>query len=110
MNYYASPYPNAKSREPLLAWPKDVPIKGKPESVAKKVADYSEWLKENDLPKLCLYVTPGVGLQEADVVVIKKEFKNTEIINLGEGLHFIQEDYPHEIGEEIQKWYAGISK
>jgi haloalkane dehalogenase len=27
---------------------------------------------------------------------------------LGPGLHFIQEDYPHEIGNEISKWYDKI--
>ncbi|MHA2277964.1 MAG: haloalkane dehalogenase [Candidatus Kariarchaeaceae archaeon] len=38
--YYASPYPDAKSRNPLLAWPKSIPIKGKPADVASVVADY----------------------------------------------------------------------
>jgi hypothetical protein len=33
--------------------------------------------------------------------------KGTKIyyIDEGEGLHFIQEDYPHEIGTETTKWY-----
>lgn len=38
--YYASPYPDAKSRNPLLAWPKSIPIKGKPADVASIVANY----------------------------------------------------------------------
>ncbi len=108
MDYYAAPYPNAHSREPLLAWPKDVPIHGKPERSAKIIANYHEWLKSNDLPKLCLYVSPGVGLQKEDVEVVKNEFKNTKLVYLGEGSHFIQEDYPHEIGEELASWYTQI--
>ena len=33
---------------------------------------------------------------------------NIEFVYLGQGLHFIQEDYPHEIGKEITKWYKKI--
>jgi haloalkane dehalogenase len=109
MDYYAAPYTTYDSREPLLAWPMDVPFKGRPEESAIKVENYSKWLKENDLPKLCLYVTPGVGFQAPELEIVKNEFKNTRIKHLGEGLHFIQEDYPHEIGEEIAKWYQDIN-
>ena len=109
MEYYAEPYPNYESREPLLAWPRDVPFKGKPAYIAQRVADYAKWLKESELPKLCLYVTPGVGFQAPELEIVKNEFKNTEIEYLGEGLHFIQEDYPHEIGEAIAKWYERIN-
>ncbi len=108
-NYYAAPYQTYASREPLLAWPLDVPFKGKPETSAIKVENYSKWLKENDLPKLCLYVTPGVGFQAPELEIVQKEFKNTKIEYLGEGLHFIQEDYPHEIGEKISNWYKEIN-
>ena len=34
--------------------------------------------------------------------------KNLEMIDLGEGLHFIQEDYPHEIGAGVAEWYQRI--
>ncbi len=107
-DYYAAPYPTYESREPLLKWPLDVPFKGIPKESAIKVESYSKWLKENELPKLCLYVTPGVGFQAPELEVVKNEFKNTKIKYLGEGLHFIQEDYPHEIGEEIATWYDEI--
>ncbi|MCE7735559.1 MAG: haloalkane dehalogenase [Candidatus Heimdallarchaeota archaeon] len=106
--YYASPYPNAKSRTPLLAWPRSIPIKGKPADVASVISNYHEWLNETEIPKLCFYVTPGVGTQESDVAFIKENFKNTKMVDLGEGLHFIQEDYPHEIGTEIAKWYEDL--
>lgn len=108
LDYYAAPYPTYKSREPLLQWPIDLPFKGAPIESANKIASYAKWLKENNLPKLCIYVTPGVGFQAPELEIVKNEFKNTKIKHLGEGLHFIQEDYPHEIGEEIAKWYSEI--
>ncbi len=35
--------------------------------------------------------------------------KNLKSVYLGDGLHFIQEDYPHEIGEAISKWYKEMN-
>lgn len=91
---YAAPYQNYQSREVLLRWPQDVPMNGKPEHVNTAMLSYNSWLKQNKLPKLCLYITPGVGFQEVDREVVEEEFKNTKMINLGEGTHFLQEDYP----------------
>lgn len=106
MEYYASPYPDAKSRNPLLAWPRDIPMNNNPENVASKIKEYNKWLTETEIPKLCLYVKPGIGIKDSDMKIIRKAFKNTEYINLGKGLHFIQEDYPHEIGSGIANWYT----
>ncbi|PCJ37839.1 MAG: haloalkane dehalogenase [Moraxellaceae bacterium] len=110
MAYYAAPYPDVKSRKPLHRWPQDVAIKGKPEFSAKRLNNYAKWLKETGIPKLCFYVTPGVGFQALDLEIVQNEFKNTTIIKLGEGSHFLQEDYPHEIGKGIAKWYRDLEK
>ncbi len=110
MNYYAKPYPTIKSRKPLLQWPLAVPFDGgKPELVAKAVSSWNKWLMDSEIPKLFFYVSPGVAIKEKDVKIIKERMKNLKSIDLGEGLHFIQEDYPHEIGEEISKWYEEIN-
>jgi haloalkane dehalogenase len=110
MNYYAKPYPTIRSRKPLLQWPLAVPFDGgKPELVAKAVSSWHKWLMDSEIPKLFFYVSPGVAIKEKDVKIIKDRMKNLKSIDLGEGLHFIQEDYPHEIGEEISKWYEEIN-
>lgn len=102
---YAEPYQTISSRTPLLAWPKDVPIAGNPKFSYDTVNEYVKWLKESDLPKLCLHVEPGIAIKKEDAEWIKANMKNTKMVHLGEGLHYIQEDYPHEIGEEISEWY-----
>jgi len=108
--YYAAPYPTIKSRKPLLQWPLDVPFNGgKPKDVAKALSSWNQWLMDSDIPKLFFYVSPGVAIKEKDVKIIRERMKNLETIDLGEGLHFIQEDYPHEIGEGISEWYQKIS-
>jgi len=105
MAMYAEPYPTISSRTPLLAWPKDVPIAGSPKYSFDTVTTYVKWLKETAIPKLCLHVDPGIAIKKEDADWIKNNIKNTKMVHLGEGLHYIQEDYPHEIGSEIAKWY-----
>ncbi len=103
-------FPTVASRKPLLAWPRSVPFAGgKLQSVGAAVKSWAQWLPEANFPKLCLYVSPGVAIKEKDVKIIRETFKHTKMIDLGKGLHFIQEDYPHEIGSAIAEWYQRIS-
>ncbi len=30
---------------------------------------------------------------------------NLETVHLGKGLHFLQEDHPHAIGENVARWF-----
>ena len=109
MDYYAEPYPTSKSRKPLLAWPKSVPFDGgNPKDIAKAVSSWNKWLFETDIPKLFFYVSPGVAIKDKDINIIKEGMSSLKSIDLGKGLHFIQEDHPHEIGEELAKWYQDL--
>lgn len=106
--FYAAPYKTVRSRKVLLKWPQSLPMNGKPKHVHEAMLSYAKWLKENDLPKLCIYVLPGAGLQEADRKIVEQEYKNTILVNLGEGEHFMQEDFPHEIAQALQDWYNKV--
>mgnify|MGYP001791630119 CR=1 FL=1 len=109
-NFYAAPYKTRRSRVPLLAFPLDGPIDDKkPTVVTAAVKSWAPWLASVTIPKLCLYVTPGVAIQEKDVKKIKETFVNTEMIHVGKGLHFIQEDHPHELGEALSNWHKKIA-
>lgn len=108
-DFYAKPYPTVKSRTPLRRWPEDVPISHHPQSVADAVASYNQWLKETPLPKLFFYVTPGVAITADTVTWLQENVPHLQSIHLGHGLHFIQEDFPHEIGEAISHWHHSIS-
>jgi len=107
--YYKKPYSTISSRKPVRVWPMEVPIDGKPKRVHKKVAAYSKWLTESNIPKLCLYAHPGAIIRDEGVDWIKDHFPNIKMVDIGKGIHFIQEDHPHLIGKEIAKWYKKIS-
>ena len=56
-----------------------------------------------ELVRVCLpQVKDMVAWCEANV-------KNLTAVDIGPGLHFVQEDRPHEIGEAIRNWYDGLT-
>jgi haloalkane dehalogenase len=102
--YYASPYETLESRKPVRVWPQEIPFDGESETNYEAIASYSQWLMETELPKLMIYVSPGMIIKKDEVKRIKKEFKNVEAVHVGKGSHYLQEDYPHEIGQAIADW------
>ena len=105
---YRKPYPSISSRKPVRVWPKEIPIDGSPRRVYEKVDAYSKWLMESEVPKLCFYADPGVILRRDDVDRVKDRLPNIKMVDIGKGIHFIQEDNPHLIGSEVAKWYQEL--
>ena len=100
MNVYRRPYLEpGESRRPTLTWPRELPINGEPEDVVSIVDDYSKWLAQSDVPKLFVNAAPGAILTGS-----QREFcrtwPNQEEVTV-RGVHFVQEDSPHEIGEAV---------
>lgn len=109
MAVYSEPFKTLKSRKPVWVFPRDVPVDGKPVHTAKAVGDYHQWLTQTQLPKLCFYADPGMLIPIEDVPWIKENLPNITMIDLGKGTHYVQEDYPHEIGKGLLTWYRGIT-
>lgn len=105
---YSEPYPTIRSRKPLQVWPEEVPFDGRPEDVSETVQSYHSWLKKTDIPKICFYAEPGLLIQREDLKWIAKNFPDTKTVSLGRGLHYLQEDHPHRIGEELRTWYNSL--
>ena len=99
--HYASPYPTEKSREPVYRWPNEIPIGGYPEDVYALVQQYHNWLVGNAIPKLLFWADPGALVREKEVQWYSRNLQNLETVFLGKGLHYLQEDHPHQIGEAI---------
>ena len=47
------------SRQPMLAWSRDLPIEGQPEDVTEIVDSYARWLSTSRIPKLFINGEPG---------------------------------------------------
>jgi haloalkane dehalogenase len=108
MDLYRQPYPDPASRKPTWRWPNEIPIEGEPADVVEAAQAYAEWLGKSDVPKLLLYAQPGAIMREPLVEWCRKNVRNLKTVDIGAGVHFVQEDRPHEIGEAIAEWYRGL--
>jgi len=105
MNRYREPYADRESRRPLWRWSNEIPIDGEPADVHEIVQAYSEWLGASPLPKLLLYARPGAIMRNL-LGWCEDNIANLKSVDVGAGVHFLQEDTPHEIGEAIREWLA----
>jgi len=108
MDRYREPYPTRESRKPLWRWPNEIPIEGQPPDVHEAVQGYSEWLGESQVPKLLLWAQPGAILRNL-VPWCRENIANLKTVEVGAGVHFLQEDDPHGIGEAIAAWMRQLS-
>ncbi len=107
-NRYRNPYPSSADRVPIWRWPNEIPIEGKPDDVHKAVVDYKSWLQTTEIPKLLVFAHPGALLRKKGVAWCQKHLKNLTEADIGKGIHYIQEDNPDDIGQEIAKWLGTI--
>ncbi len=102
MAHYRAPFKTPDDRQPLLNWPRQIPIQGEPENMVSLVAAYAEFMSGSQFPKLFINAEPGsilTGRQRE----FCRSWPNQEEVTV-KGTHFIQEDSPTEIGQAVAGW------
>ena len=103
MDEYRRPFLNVgEDRRPTLSWPRQIPIGGEPATVHEIISAYSEWMAQNDIPKLWVNAEPGALITGSARDFVRSWPNLTEVTV--KGIHFIQEDSPDEIGQAIADW------
>lgn len=110
LHHYREPFENPKSRKPIWRWPNELPIDGAPHDVAEIQARYLKWLMHTNKPKLLLFASPGALINESVVSWARTTLPNLETVDLGPGIHNLQEDHPLEIGQAIANWMDRINQ
>lgn len=106
MDAYRAPHLEADDRQPLLNWPRQIPIDGEPEDVVALVNEYGAFMAASNMPKLFINADPGsilVGPQRE----FCRSWPNQQEVTV-KGLHFIQEDSPVEIGQAVANWLTTL--
>ena len=108
MDAYRKPFREAgESRRPTLTWPREIPIDGEPADVVAIANAYAGWLASSAVPKLFINADPGAILTGAQREFCRRWPNQREVTV--RGVHFIQEDSPHEIGRAIADWHKSIA-
>ncbi|MQM27332.1 haloalkane dehalogenase [Glycomyces albidus] len=105
---YRKPYPDPRSRRPLLAWPRQIPLAEAagepfaPAGVAARFGAYGDWLASSDVPKLLLTAGPyGLG-SPAMIAWARGHARALEVRGIGEDVgHHAPEDAPEAIAEAV---------
>jgi haloalkane dehalogenase len=99
MESYRAPFATRESRLPTLVWPRQQPFDGE-KDVTEIIERCGRWLAQSDIPKLFINAEPGVLITDA-ARAFCRTWRNQREITV-RGLHFVQEDAPHEIGMALR--------
>jgi len=110
MANYRAPFPDPASRKPTLVWPRQIPIGGEPADVVEIVTRYRDALCRSPLPKLLFTVEPGALVGAQLVAWCKQNLPSLEVILLGPGVHYVQEDHPDEVGRHLSDWLGRLAR
>ena len=73
------------------------------------INQYSAMLPKSPIPKLLLYGTPGMVVRQRAVVVARAQIDHMRIEPVGRGKHFLPEDEPENIAQQIARFHAWVS-
>lgn len=106
-NEYRRPFRIAgEDRRTTLSWPREIPIEGDPADVLAVIESNNEWLAASQVPKLYIHVEPET-VMKGDVLDRVRTFPNQTEVRV-RGLHYVQEDSPHDIGKALAEWYESL--
>jgi haloalkane dehalogenase len=109
MAEYRRPFLQAgEDRRPTLSWPRSLPIDGQPETVVRVAQAYGAFLAGSQVPKLFINADPGALLTGRHRDLCRSWPNQTE--TTVSGLHFVQEDSPHEIGEAVADFVKRVRR
>jgi haloalkane dehalogenase len=97
-----------EGRRPTLAWPRELPIDSEPADVVEIVSGSAEWLSKTMIPKLFINGEPGSILTGTQREFCRTWPRQREVTV--QGIHFLQEDSPHEIGRALAEWVRSLDR
>ena len=106
MNAYLEPFAEGRNRQPMLQFPRDVPLAEPfPAYTVEMMTRYNAYLRtQENLPKLLLHVSDGFLIDRWDVEWMRRNFTDLTIHSMGPGGHFMQEFNPDGIGQALSIW------
>lgn len=108
MQHYRAPFLEPASRQPMLSFPNELPIEGQPPGVVARTGAYMQWLRTSKVPKLMFWGTPGILVTPEQAARHAREMPNLRSVDIGPGLHYLQEDNPDLIGRSIAEWLPAL--
>ncbi len=101
---YREPFKKPEDRKILCKFPQNLVIGGQPRANYDRQMTYLKKLQESKRPKLPIATSQALLITAEVVKWAQSNLPNLKVVHIGDGLHYIQEDNPHEIGRAISEW------
>jgi haloalkane dehalogenase len=108
MSVYRAPFPTPESRRPTWRFPNELPIAGEPADVYSTLEKAHRALAHSSYPKLFFTANPGLVVSRTFAESFANGLKNCKVVQLGAGLHYLQEDHAEVIGATINEWLIDL--
>jgi haloalkane dehalogenase len=108
MAVYRAPFPTPQSRRPTWRFPNEIPIAGEPADLYAMMERAHAALAVSTYPKLLFAADPGALVAPAFAEELADKLKDCQLVNLGDGIHFLQEDHPETIGRSVAAFIAEV--
>ncbi len=108
MAVYRAPFATRQSRVPTWRFPNELPIASEPADVYATIQTAHAALAKSTFPKLLFFASPGALVSPAFATEFAAGLTNCRSVDLGAGVHFLQEDHPETIGRSVAEWIREI--
>jgi len=108
MAVYRAPFPTPESRRPTWRFPNELPIAGEPADVHSTLEKAHRALAHSSYPKLLFAGNPGALVSPTFAESFAKGLKNCRVVQLGSGIHYLQEDNAEVIGATVNEWLIDL--
>jgi haloalkane dehalogenase len=104
MSVYRAPFPTLEARRPTWRFPNELPIAGEPADVYSILEKAHRALAHSFYPKLLFAGNPGALVSPTFAESFANGLKNCRVVQLGSGIHYLQEDHAEVIGTTVNEW------
>ena len=109
IKHYRAPFPTVESRKPIRRFPEMLPLDPNVESEAYKIFQKLETsLSEFKFPMLLIKGNPGAVIPEPRVKWLQEKIPHLVVRDIGQGIHYLQEDNSEGIGNSILEWISKL--
>lgn len=109
LQIYRAPFTEPENRKPIWQYVQDSPFGKGNKDVAQLIHQYTKYLIQTDIPKLLLYSIPGFVTTIENIIWCRKNLKELSVVDMGDGLHFVQEYNPEAFAQALQAWYTTLN-
>jgi len=105
---YKSPYLTPGNRQAQLAWP--FQVLGPEDAIVGNLVEFDRhgpFLQRATFPRLLLHGSAGM-VNDTNVAWYRTQVPGLEVVRVGSGYHYIQEDQPEVIGRAIADWVVRL--